>query len=131
MKFLKYLLLGLVLSTLPACAAAQNFETTWSTGDKVVSYYICRTEEDIMEVALADSKNRHTLRHKVLMKTMGKECINLQPALGFKVSKILGSYIDHNKKETSILGVSLPNTNEVIGYVIAVGTPVLAKGNSL
>ena len=131
MNFLKYLSLGIVLSILPACVAAQNFETSWSTGDKVAAFYICRTEEDIMEVALADSKNRHTLRHKILMKTMGKDCVSIRPAMGFKVRKILGSYVDHNKKETSILGVSMPNSDEVIGYVIAVGTPVLAKENSL
>ena len=128
MKFLKYLLLGLVLSTLPACAAAQNFETTWSTGDKVVSYYICRTEEDIMEVALADSKGKHALRESVFKKNIARDCMNLNPPLGFIVTKIIGSYIDSNQNETTILAISIPSKTEIAGYIISIGKPKMGKG---
>ena len=130
MKFLKYLILGLILSTLPACAAAQNYKVTWEKGDKVAVFYICRTEEDIMEVALADVKGGHELRQSVFKKVMAKDCMNLNPPLSFIVQEIIGSYIDSNKKETSILAISIPNRKEIAGYVICVGKPTNSKALS-
>jgi hypothetical protein len=127
MKFLKYLILGIVLSIVPACAAVA---VTWSKGDKIATFYICRTEEDIMEVALADVKGGHALRQSIFRKTMTNECINLNPPLGFTVQNVIGSYVDSNKKETSILAISVPDTEKIVGYVISIGKPTSTKSLS-
>jgi hypothetical protein len=142
MKFLKYLILGIILSTVPACVAVQEVQKvqevqevqetaiTWSKGDKVAAFYICRTEEDIMEVALADVKGGHALRQSVFRKTMTRDCLSLNPPLGFTVQNVIGSYVDSNKKETSILALSVPDTEEIAGYVISIGKPINTKALS-
>ena len=145
MKFLKYLILGIILSTVPACAAVQEVQevqrvqvvqkaqgsaVTWSKGDKIAAFYICRTEEDIMEVALADVKGGHELRQSVFKKTMTRDCLSLNPPLGFTVQNVIGSYVDSNKKETSILAISIPDTEKIAGYVISIGKPIRTKALS-
>ena len=142
MKFLKYLILGIILSTVPACAAVQEVQkvqkvqevqetaVTWSKGDKIAAFYICRTEEDIMEVALADVKGGHALRQSIFRKTMTRDCLSLNPPLGFTVQNVIGSYVDSNKKETSILALSVPDTEEIAGYVISIGKPINTKALS-
>ena len=142
MKFLKYFILGIILSIVPACAAVQEVQrvqkvqevqetaVTWSKGDKVAAFYICRTEEDIMEVALADVKGGHALRQSIFRKTMTRDCISLNPPLGFTVQNVIGSYVDSNKKETSILAISIPDTEKIAGYVISIGKPIRTKALS-
>ena len=145
MKFLKYLILGIILSTVPACAAVQEVQevqrvqvvqkaqgsaVTWSKGDKIAAFYICRTEEDIMEVALADVKGGHALRQSIFRKTMTRDCISLNPPLGFTVQNVIGSYVDSNKKETSILAISIPDTEKIVGYAISIGKPISTKALS-
>ena len=142
MRFLKYLILGIILSTVPACVAVQEVQkvqevqevqetaVTWSKGDKVAAFYICKTEEDIMEVALADVKGGHELRQSVFRKTMTRDCLSLNPPLGFTVQNVIGSYVDSNKKETSILALSVPDTEEIAGYVISIGKPINTKALS-
>jgi len=131
MRFLKYLILGLVLSILPACATAQDSKVTWTKGDKVATFFICRAEEDIMEVALADSKGKDSLRQSVFKKTMAKKCMSLNPPLGFIVVEIIGSYKDYSQKETSIIAVSIPTKKNIAGYIVATGSPLSLKDNSL
>ena len=142
MKFLKYLILGIILSTVPACVAVQEVQkvqevqevqetaVTWSKGDKVAVFYICKTEKDIMEVALADVKGGHILRQSIFKKTMTRDCLSLNPPLGFTVQNVIGSYVDSNKKETSILALSVPDTEEIAGYVISIGKPINTKALS-
>ena len=142
MKFLKYLILGIILSTVPACAAVQEVQrvqkvqeiqetaVTWAKGDKIAAFYICRTEEDIMEVALADVKGGHELRQSIFRKTMTRDCLSLNPPLGFTVQNVIGSYVDSNKKETSILAISIPDTEKIAGYVISIGKPIRTKALS-
>jgi hypothetical protein len=145
MRFLKYLILGIILSTVPACVAVQEVQevqrvqvvqkaqgsaVTWSKGDKIAAFYICRTEEDIMEVALADVKGGHALRQSIFRKTMTRDCISLNPPLGFTVQNVIGSYVDSNKKETSILAISIPDTEKIAGYVISIGKPIRTKALS-
>tara|TARA_R110000764_G_scaffold128494_1_gene216268 strand:+ start:56 stop:460 length:405 start_codon:yes stop_codon:yes gene_type:complete len=134
MKFLKYLILGFVLSILPACTTAQEVkesEVTWSKGDKVATFYICKTEKDIMDIALADTKGKEALHHIVLKKAFSKDCLNLNSPLGFVVRKIIGSYVDSDKKKTSILAISIPSEKKVAGYIVATGSPLSLKDNSL
>jgi|TARA_R110000772_G_scaffold25924_1_gene67289 hypothetical protein len=127
MRFVKYLILGIIFSILPSCVSAQNQKVTWSKGDTVSTFYVCRTEKDIMEVALADVKGGDTLRQKVLKKTMTRDCLSLNSPLDFTVISVLGSYTDYDKKEVSILAISVPNEEEIAGYAIATGRPLLSK----
>jgi len=91
-----------------------------------------------MDIALADTKGREALRQSVSKKFITKDCLNLNPPLGFIVNKILGSYLDSSKDETSILSVSIPvkdfsgapPKSDTAGYIIAVGKPSNLKHNS-
>ena len=129
MNFLKYLILGIFFAMLPACSTLGE-EETWSKGDKVSSFFICKTEGDIMAVALADSKDRHLLRQSIFKKTITQDCLNLNPPLSFIVKEVIGSYIDHNNIKTSILSISFPNKEDTTVYIIAAGSPVSFKNNS-
>ena len=58
---------------------------------------------------------------------MTRDCLSLNPPLDFTVINVLGSYTDSNKKEVSILAISVPNEEEIAGYAIATGRPLLSK----
>ena len=53
MKLLTALTLAACFAILPSCVTAKEI---WTKGDKVSVFFICREEEDIMDIALADSK---------------------------------------------------------------------------
>ena len=110
---------------LPTCISAQE---VWSKGDKVAAFFICKEEKDIMDLALADSKSREAYAGEVIRKKLSRDCIRFigQPKL-FIVDKVIASYKDYNKIETSIMKIVTPN-KMVAGYIVAAGTPSKDKG---
>ena len=110
---------------LPTCILAQE---VWSKGDKVAVFFICKEEKDIMDLALADSKSREAYAGEVIRKKLSRDCIRFigQPKL-FIVDKVIASYKDYNKIETSIMKIVTPN-KMVAGYIVAAGTPSKDKG---
>jgi len=110
---------------LPTCISAQE---VWSKGDKVAAFFICKEEKDIMDLALADSKSREVYASEVMRKRLSQDCIRFigQPKL-FIVDKVIASYKDYNKIETSIMKIVTPN-RMVAGYIVAAGTPAQDKG---
>ena len=111
---------------LPTCISAQE---VWSKGDKVAAFFICKEEKDIMDLALADSKSREVYASEVMRKRLSQDCIRFigQPKL-FIVDKVITSYKDYNKMETSIMRITTPD-NMVAGYIVAAGTPSKDKGS--
>jgi|TARA_R110000787_G_scaffold126973_2_gene238247 hypothetical protein len=130
MKLLKYLTLGVIFSILPSCVSHSASEITWSKADSVATFYICRTEEDIMQVALADATSDPELREIVLRKRVDNSCLSFHPPLSFIVKEVIGSYLDFNNTETSILYVGDPSIETVSGYVVAAGRPTSYRENS-
>ena len=125
MKLLVGLTLAACFAILPSCATA---EEVWKKGNKVAAFFICKEEESIMEVALADSKSRDQFIGEVTKKRIGRECVALKPPVLFVVDEVLGSYKDYEKKNTTILKIVPQTNNGFIGYIVARGKPAINKG---
>tara|TARA_Y100000401_G_scaffold27090_1_gene19375 strand:+ start:83 stop:463 length:381 start_codon:yes stop_codon:yes gene_type:complete len=125
MKLLVALTLAACFTILPSCVTAEEI---WNKGDKVAAFFICREEESIMELALADSKSRDQFIGEITKKRIGRECVALRPPVLFIVDEVLGSYVDYEKKNTSILKIVPPLNNGFIGYIVARGIPAIDKG---
>ena len=125
MKLLIGLTLAACFAILPSCATA---EEVWEKGNKVAAFFICKEEESIMELALADSKSRDQFIGEVTKKRIGRECVALRPPVLFVVDEVLGSYKDYEKKNTTILKIVPQINNGFIGYIVARGLPAIDKG---
>ncbi len=120
MKLLAVLTLAACFTILPSCVTAQE---TWKKGDKVAAFFICKEEEDIMDLALADSKSRENFSSSIVEKQITKGCFALRPPLMFIVDKVIGSYKDYKGVETTIMKIIAPKNNLLVGYIVAAGTP--------
>ena len=107
MRILITTLILLVAVLHPAIA-----DTTWGKGDKVSVFYMCREEKDILDVALADSKN------------FDGACSRIFPPVILRVGSVVSQYRDHKEKNTTILKLYDPVTNLKAGYIIAAGVPL-------
>ena len=125
MKLLVGLTLAACFAILPSCVMA---EEVWKKGNKVAAFFICKEEESIMELALADSKSRDQFIGEVTKKRIGRECVALKPPVLFVVDEVLGSYKDYEKKNTTILKIVPQINNGFIGYIVARGKPAINKG---
>lgn len=125
MKLLVALTLAACFTILPSCVTAEEI---WKKGDSVAAFFICKDEEDIMELALADSVGRQNFLEKTLEKRTARKCISLRPPALFIVNEVMGSYIDHKGAETSILKIVSSKNDLFIGYVVAEGVPGKDKG---
>ena len=125
MKLLVGLTLAACFAILPSCVTA---EEVWKKGNKVAAFFICKEEESIMELALADSKSRDQFIGEVTKKRIGRECVALKPPVLFVVDEVLGSYKDYEKKNTTILKIVPQINNGFIGYIVARGKPAINKG---
>ena len=125
MKLLIGLTLAACFAILPSCVTA---EEVWKKGNKVAAFFICKEEESIMEVALADSKSRDQFIGEVTKKRIGRECVALKPPVLFVVDEVLGSYKDYEKKNTTILKIVPQINNGFVGYIVARGLPAINKG---
>ena len=125
MKLLISLTLAACFAILPSCVTA---EEVWKKGNKVAAFFICKEEESIMELALADSKSRDQFIGEVTKKRIGRECVALRPPVLFVVDEVLGSYKDYEKKNTTILKIVPQINNGFIGYIVARGMPAINKG---
>ena len=125
MKLLVSLTLAACFAILPSCTTA---EEVWEKGNKVAAFFICKEEESIMELALADSKSRDQFIGEVTKKRMDRKCVALRPPVLFVVDEVIGSYKDYEKKNTSILKIVSPVNNGFIGYIVARGMPAINKG---
>ena len=125
MKLLIGLTLAACFAILTSCATAKE---VWKKGNKVAAFFICKEEESIMELALADSKSRDQFIGEVTKKRIGRECVALKPPVLFVVDEVLGSYKDYEKKNTTILKIVPQINNGFIGYIVARGKPAINKG---
>ena len=125
MKLLNILTLAACFAILPSCVTAKEI---WTKGDKVSVFFICREEEDIMDIALADSKGIKKFRGVLAEKRITRQCMSLRPPIMFIVDDTIGSYKDYKGKETTIMKVISPVNNLLAGYIVAAGIPGQNKG---
>ena len=125
MKLLAAFTLAACFAILPSCVTAKEI---WTKGDKVSVFFICREEEDIMDIALADSKGIKKFRSVLAEKRITRQCMSLRPPIMFIVDDTIGSYKDYEGKETTIMKVISPVNNLLAGYIVAAGIPGKNKG---
>tara|TARA_R100001198_G_scaffold29384_1_gene15468 strand:+ start:155 stop:535 length:381 start_codon:yes stop_codon:yes gene_type:complete len=125
MKLLAALTLAACFTILPSCVTAKEI---WTKGDKVSVFFICREEEDIMDIALADSKGMKKFRSVLAEKRITRQCMSLRPPIMFIVDDTIESYKDYKGEETTIMKVISPINNLLAGYIVAAGIPGKNKG---
>ena len=125
MKFLTVLTLAACFTILPSCVTAEEI---WKKGDKVAAFFICKEEEDIMDLALADSKGMQKFSELIIEKQITRGCIPLRPPALFIVDDVIGNYKDYKGKETSIMKIVSPKNKLLTGYIVAEGMPGQDKG---
>jgi len=108
-----------------------NAEETWSIGDEVAAFFVCKQEKDIMDLVMADSKSQKFFAGKVVEKKINQDCIKIFPPMKFKVSEIISSYKDHRKITNTVLKVKSSINDMLVGYIIVKGIPATPKQNSL
>jgi hypothetical protein len=127
MIFIKLFLIGCFVM-LPSCSMAQE---KWAEGDEVAAFFVCKTEKDIMDLVLADSKSQEAFAGKIVEKKFNQDCIKIFPPMQFIVSEIIGSYKDHRKVENTILKIQSPANEMFVGYVLVQGIPATHRNTSL
>ena len=125
MKLLAAFTLAACFAILPSCVTAKEI---WTKGDKVSVFFICREEEDIMDIALADSKGIKKFRSVLAEKRITRQCMSLRPPIMFIVDDTIESYKDYKGEETTIMKVISPINNLLAGYIVAAGIPGKNKG---
>tara|TARA_R100001224_G_C3909071_1_gene111277 strand:- start:131 stop:511 length:381 start_codon:yes stop_codon:yes gene_type:complete len=125
MKLLAAFIFAACFAILPSCVTAEEI---WTKGDKVSVFFICREEEDIMDIALADSKGMKKFRSVLAEKRITRQCMSLRPPIMFIVDDTIESYKDYKGEETTIMKVISPVNNLLAGYIVAAGIPGKNKG---
>ena len=123
MIFIKLFLIGCFVM-LPSCSMAAE---KWAEGDEVSAFFVCKTEKDIMDLVMADSKSQEAFASKIVEKKFNQDCIKIFPPMKFAVSEILGSYKDHRKVENTILKIKSPANEMFVGYILVRGVPGTKK----
>ena len=102
MKVLAKLLLVVCLLLAPVSALAQE---TWAKGDSIATFFMCLSEKDIMDVALADSKDMDSYAEQLLGKSIAQRCFRLSPPQMFIVEEVISTYNDYKDIPTCILRI--------------------------
>lgn len=114
----------------PSSAFSQQENKTWERGDLLVARHICKTEDAIMKVILADTKSeKETLTLLFVLSQLG-QCKIFQVPLPFLVHSIVTPYKDFNGKNSVALALQDPanETQEIFAYAIALGVVKKVKG---
>ena len=124
MKVLAKLLLVVCLLLAPVSALAQE---TWAKGDAIATFFLCSSEKDIMDVALADTKNIDVYAQQLLGKSISQRCFKLAPPQVFVVEEVITTYTDYKNIASCVLKIKKVGT-DFVGYVVAAGIPSKDKG---
>tara|TARA_R110002020_G_scaffold70358_1_gene182582 strand:+ start:524 stop:895 length:372 start_codon:yes stop_codon:yes gene_type:complete len=119
MKVLAKLLLVVCLLLAPVSALAQE---TWAKGDSIATFFMCLSEKDIMDVALADSRDMNSYAEQLLGKSIAQRCFRLSPPQMFRVEEVISTYNDYKDIPTCILKIRKKGA-DFAGYVVAAGIP--------
>ena len=96
--------------------------TDWYKGDIVGAQTLCRDEEAIMKIVMADTRSADAVRQSIYLGSMTGECIIMSQPIGVPIMDILAEYTDFAKRPSVVLVVALPQFIEgAVAYVIAGG----------
>ena len=119
MKALAKLLFIVCLLLAPISALAQE---TWAKGDLISTFFMCISEKDIMDVALADSKDMDSYAQQLLGKSIAQRCFRISPPQMFTVEEVISTYNDYKDTPTCVLRIRKKDA-DFAGYVVAAGIP--------
>ena len=119
MKALVKLLFIVCLLLAPISALAQE---TWAKGDLIATFFMCISEKDIMDVALADSKDMDSYAQQLLGKSIAQRCFRISPPQMFTVEEVISTYNDYKDTPTCVLRIRKKDA-DFAGYVVAAGIP--------
>ena len=103
----------------PISALAQE---TWAKGDLIATFFMCISEKDIMDVALADSKDMDSYAQQLLGKSIAQRCFRISPPQMFTVEEVISTYNDYKDTPTCVLRIRKKDA-DFAGYVVAAGIP--------
>ena len=96
--------------------------TDWYKGDIVGAQTLCKDEESIMKIVMADTKSAEAVRMSMYLGSMTGECVIMSQPIGLQIMDILAEYLDFAKRPSVVLVVALPQFIEgAVAYIIAGG----------
>ena len=96
--------------------------TDWYKGDIVGAQTLCKDEESIMKIVMADTKSAEAVRMSMYLGSMTGECVIMSQPIGVPILDIVAEYTDFAKRPSVVLLVALPQFIEgAVAYVIAGG----------
>ena len=126
---MKKLILALCVIT-AACSistpvTSDPYEKEWFPGDTVVAANICKSEEVILKVVLADTKSEQATLSKIKELSAIEDCISILPPLPFYVHSIVVNYKDFKNRPSVVFALHLVGDKDknIIGYAIGAGRP--------
>ena len=96
--------------------------TDWYKGDIVGAQTLCRDEEAIMKIVMADTKSAEAVRMSMYLGSMTGDCVIMSQPVGVPIMDIVAEYLDFAKRPSVVLLVALPRYVEGgVAYIIAGG----------
>ena len=96
--------------------------TDWYKGDIVGAQTLCKDEESIMKIVMADTKSAEAVRMSMYLGSMNGDCVIMSQPIGVPILDIVAEYTDFAKRPSVVLVVALPQFIEgAVAYVIAGG----------
>ena len=111
--------------TIPKPVISDPYEKEWFPGDTVVAANICKSEEVILKVALADTKSEQATLSKIKELSAIEDCISILPPLPFYVHSVVVTYKDFKDRPSVVFALHLVGDKDknIIGYAIGAGRP--------
>ena len=111
--------------TIPKPVISDPYEKEWFPGDTVVAASICKSEEVILKVVLADTKSEQDTLAKIKELSAIEDCISILPPLPFYVHSIVVNYKDFKNRPSVVFALHLVGDKDknIIGYAIGAGRP--------
>ena len=96
--------------------------TDWYKGDIVGAQTLCKDEESIMKIVMADTKSAEAVRMSMYLGSMTGDCVIMSQPVGVPIMDIVAEYLDFAKRPSVVLVVALPKYVEGgVAYIIAGG----------
>ena len=124
-KFILALCVITAACSISTPVTSDPYEKEWFPGDTVVAANICKSEEVILKVVLADTKSEQATLAKISELSAIEDCISILPPLPFYVHSVVVSYKDFKDRPSVVFALYLVGDKDknIIGYAIGAGRP--------
>ena len=109
--------------SVPTPVISDPYEKEWFPGDTVIAANVCKSEEVILKVVLADTKSEQATLSKISELSAIEDCISILPPLPFYVQSIVVTYKDFKNRPSVVFALHLVGDKDknIIGYAIGAG----------